>query len=181
MGVRFYKRLGGAAGFNISKSGISASVRTGMGSFGTKGYSIRTGIPGLSFRGSWGSGSSRSKSGYSFLDRLTIWILKFPFRLAWFGILCVAWVVMMFIALLNKALAGFAPKPLTLTRPRRKPPPMPLAPPATRPTPTGFAYVARDWSGNRVSGTIDVKDKGQALNQLERMRLVPISLEPTDK
>jgi hypothetical protein len=52
MGFRFNKRIniGKGFGFNISKSGISPSVRTKLGSFGTKGFSIRTGIPGLSYR-----------------------------------------------------------------------------------------------------------------------------------
>lgn len=31
------------------------SLRTGNGSIGTKGYSLRSGIPGLSYRRSWGS------------------------------------------------------------------------------------------------------------------------------
>ncbi len=56
MGLRYQRRinLGGGTGLNISKSGISTSYRTGFGSFGTRGFSIRTGIPGLSFRSSYG-------------------------------------------------------------------------------------------------------------------------------
>lgn len=63
MGFRFYKRIGGKAGFNLSKSGISASLRTRMGSIGTSGYSLRTGITGLFFRGTWGKGSRRQSTG----------------------------------------------------------------------------------------------------------------------
>ena len=53
MGLRFSKRinLGNGVGLNVSKSGISPSIRTGIGSFGSRGFSIRTGIPGLSYRG----------------------------------------------------------------------------------------------------------------------------------
>jgi len=58
MGLRFYKRVnyGDGVGLNVSKSGISPSIRTSLGSFGARGFSIRTGIPGLSWRG--GSGKN---------------------------------------------------------------------------------------------------------------------------
>ena len=56
MGLRFYKRViyGDGVGLNVSKSGIPPSIRTSLGSFGSKAFSIRTGIPGLSYRGSTG-------------------------------------------------------------------------------------------------------------------------------
>lgn len=59
MGFRFQRRinLSGGWGLNAGKSGGSLSYRTGGGSVGTKGFSIRTGIPGLSFRQNWGKGS----------------------------------------------------------------------------------------------------------------------------
>ena len=52
MGFRFQRRinLGGGAGLNLSKSGVSTSVRSRFGSVGTRGFSIRTGIPGLTYR-----------------------------------------------------------------------------------------------------------------------------------
>ena len=52
MGFRFQKRinLGKGIGFNISKSGISPSYRSKTGSVSTKGFSIRTGIPGVTYR-----------------------------------------------------------------------------------------------------------------------------------
>src|SRR5690606_34532534 len=46
--------LGGGFGLNASKSGLSASARSRAGSIGTRGFSIRSGIPGLSYRQSWG-------------------------------------------------------------------------------------------------------------------------------
>ena len=60
MGLRFYKRVnyGDGVGLNVSKSGISPSIRTGLGSFGARGYSIRTGIPGLSWRGGTGKNAA---------------------------------------------------------------------------------------------------------------------------
>ena len=55
MGFHFQKRVkvGKGVGINISKSGVSSSYRTKYGSVGSKGFSIRTGIPGLTFRSSW--------------------------------------------------------------------------------------------------------------------------------
>ena len=52
MGFRYSKRIkiGGGAGFNLSKSGVSGSVRTKFGSVSPRGFSIRTGIPGLTYR-----------------------------------------------------------------------------------------------------------------------------------
>ena len=56
MGFRFQRRinLGGGWGLNTSGSGGSLSYRSRHGSIGTKGFSLRTGIPGLSYRQAWG-------------------------------------------------------------------------------------------------------------------------------
>ncbi|WP_282178442.1 DUF4236 domain-containing protein [Maribacter stanieri] len=61
MGLRYQKRvnLGNGYGLNLSKSGISSSYRSKYGSVGPRGFSIRTGIPGLTFRSSFG----KSKKG----------------------------------------------------------------------------------------------------------------------
>jgi hypothetical protein len=55
MPFRYQRRvkLGKGLGVNLSNGGASASKRTKFGSIGTKGFSFRTGIPGLSYRGSW--------------------------------------------------------------------------------------------------------------------------------
>lgn len=52
MSFRFQKRvkLEKGLGINISKSGITPSYRNKRGSLSSKGYSLRTGIPGLSYR-----------------------------------------------------------------------------------------------------------------------------------
>ncbi|WP_299897156.1 DUF4236 domain-containing protein [uncultured Aquimarina sp.] len=52
MGFKYRKRikLGKGLGINISKSGVTPSYRNKRGSLSSKGYSIRTGIPGLSYR-----------------------------------------------------------------------------------------------------------------------------------
>lgn len=61
MGFRYQKRvrLARGTGLNLSSGGISTSYRNKYGSIGSRGFSIRTGIPGLSFRSSWG----KSKEG----------------------------------------------------------------------------------------------------------------------
>ncbi|EZH75761.1 hypothetical protein ATO12_02960 [Aquimarina atlantica] len=55
MGFRYNKRikLGKGLGLNIGKSGISPSYRTKRGSLSSKGYSIKTGISGLTYRKSF--------------------------------------------------------------------------------------------------------------------------------
>jgi len=52
MGFRFFKRinLGKGIGINISNFGISSSFRNKRGSISIKGFSIKTGIPGVSYR-----------------------------------------------------------------------------------------------------------------------------------
>jgi len=58
MGFRFYRRInkGNGFGLNVSKSGVGTSVRGRYGSIGSSGFSIRTGIPGVSYRQGWGKG-----------------------------------------------------------------------------------------------------------------------------
>ncbi|WP_353780113.1 DUF4236 domain-containing protein [Winogradskyella sp. 3972H.M.0a.05] len=58
MSFRFQKRIkfGKNFGINISKSGITPSYRSKRGSLSSKGYSIRTGIPGLTYRKSFSKG-----------------------------------------------------------------------------------------------------------------------------
>jgi len=70
MGFRFYRRanLGGGLGLNLSKSGVSTSLRTKYGSFGSRGFSIPTGIKGLYFRG----GSSSRNTGSAIIIMLLI-------------------------------------------------------------------------------------------------------------
>lgn len=51
MPLRYQKRIGSKGlGVNLSKTGMSTSYRSPIGAIGTRGFSIRTGIPGLSFR-----------------------------------------------------------------------------------------------------------------------------------
>ncbi|MEK6879375.1 MAG: hypothetical protein AABY22_07205 [Nanoarchaeota archaeon] len=52
MGWIFHRRikLGNGLGINISKSTFSPSLRTPLGTIGTKGYSVRTPIKGVYYR-----------------------------------------------------------------------------------------------------------------------------------
>jgi hypothetical protein len=61
MGFRIQKRinLGGGFGLNLSKKGITSSYMGKGGSISSKGYSVKSGISGVSYRGSFG----KSKSG----------------------------------------------------------------------------------------------------------------------
>lgn len=70
MGFRLQKRLKlfGGFGLNFSKSGISSSVRGPSASVGTKRYSIRTGIPGLTYVGGY---SKKRKKHSSYSDPAT--------------------------------------------------------------------------------------------------------------
>ena len=52
MGFRYRKRikLGKGVGLNISKSGITPSIRTKRGTISSRGYTIKTGVKGVSYR-----------------------------------------------------------------------------------------------------------------------------------
>jgi uncharacterized protein YegL len=91
MGFRFYRRvnLGGGVGLNLSKSGISPSYRTRYGSIGASGFSIRTGIPGLSYRG--GRGKAGSAAAVVLLLMLAIFVLSIAAVIAWNVLRFLAW------------------------------------------------------------------------------------------
>ena len=52
MGLSFFKRvpIKKGLGLNVSGTGLSGSYRSKLGSIGTKGFSLRSGIPGINFR-----------------------------------------------------------------------------------------------------------------------------------
>jgi hypothetical protein len=105
MGIRYSKRVGGNRGWglNLSGSGISSSYRSKYGSIGAKGFSVRTGIPGLSFRSGWKGGRSKGNGAVILLAigafiflayisiviayniiRLTFWMLS---KLVYFSVI----------------------------------------------------------------------------------------------
>lgn len=74
MGLRYYKRIGGNKGWgiNFSKSGISSSYRSQWGSIGTKGFSIKTSIPGLTYKTNWKSKGKKGDAALIFLIVMTL-------------------------------------------------------------------------------------------------------------
>lgn len=95
MGLRYQKRvqIGGGVGLNLSKSGVSSSYRSKYGSISSRGFSIRTGIPGLTFRSSF----SKSKKGSDGLIQLFILLMLGAFILTaiavWNILLLIKWVL----------------------------------------------------------------------------------------
>jgi hypothetical protein len=85
MGFRYQKRInvGNGVGLNLSKSGVSTSYRTKYGSIGPKGFSIRTGIPGLTFRS--------KKSGDAAVIMFALVVIAFGALVAWNLFLFVMW------------------------------------------------------------------------------------------
>jgi hypothetical protein len=76
--------LGGGLGLNVSKSGISPSYRTKFGSVSAKGFSVRTGIPGLSYRAGFGRKSNAGAIGLVFmLLGVSVYVLVFAIIVAW--------------------------------------------------------------------------------------------------
>jgi len=91
MGFRYQKRinLGDGVGINVSKSGLSTSVRTKYGSFGSRGFSIRTGIPGLSWRSGFGG-----KNGGAIMLAILLLLggLIIAYNLIRFAIFLIGWI-----------------------------------------------------------------------------------------
>jgi hypothetical protein len=75
MGLSFRKRvnLGGGLGLNISKSGISPSIRTKAGTISNKSFSVKTGISGVSYRKNFST--SKNSGCMMFLTVLVVIIL----------------------------------------------------------------------------------------------------------
>ncbi|RZJ69812.1 hypothetical protein [Flavobacterium sp.] len=75
MGLRYYKRFGSTKGlgFTISNLGISSSYRTRYGTLGASGFSLKTGIPGLTFR----QGFRRKNKGMEALIVLAVVCVSF--------------------------------------------------------------------------------------------------------
>ena len=91
MGFRFHRRinLGNGVGINVSKSGISSSLRTKYGSISSKGFSLRTGIPGLTWRGGFGG---KNGGAAILLLILVFGGLIVAYNLIRFGIYLIGWI-----------------------------------------------------------------------------------------
>ncbi len=96
MGFRFQRRIKIGRGWGVNTSGTGASIshRSRHGSIGTRGFSLRTGIPGLSFRKNWGKNSN----GMTLLVLLVLGVLFVVIKailillpLIW---ACIGWLVL---------------------------------------------------------------------------------------
>jgi len=85
MGFRYYRRmnLGNGLGLNFSKSGVSSSIRTKFGTFGSKGFSIRTGIPGLSYRKTFSRSKQQDGALIFLLALLALALIYFSIVIVW--------------------------------------------------------------------------------------------------
>jgi hypothetical protein len=100
MPVQFNKRvnLGNGLGVNISKSGFSSSYRTKYGTFGSRGFSIKTGIPGVTFRHRFSKSKKLEDAllglvillfvGAFILVGVLIWNLL---RMIWYGLVSISY------------------------------------------------------------------------------------------
>ena len=96
MGFRFFSRIGGRTGWglNVSSSGLSSSYRTKYGSFGSKGFSLQTGIPGLTFRSGWGSRGNRGNGALIILViMVSLFLIYVGLLVAYNLILLLIWVI----------------------------------------------------------------------------------------
>ncbi len=94
MGIRLQRRinLGGGAGINVSKSGFSPSVRTQFGTIGAKGFTIRTGIPGLYYRDVFKK-SKKGDNGIFLLVMLALGIFVLMAIVVWNVLLMLWWII----------------------------------------------------------------------------------------
>ncbi len=94
MGLRISRRVGGKVGINFSREGLSASIRTGIGAFGTAGFTLHTGIKGVTYRGTWFSSNPLGGRRWS-----VRWLLGHVLSLVLFAIK-VAIIVLVLVGLL---------------------------------------------------------------------------------
>jgi len=99
VGFRFQRRvnLGGGWGVNTGLKGGSVSHRGRYGSFGSKGFSVRTGIRGLSFRQGWGKNAGAAALlVFAILGAVTVFVIAVRILLFVLPILfqIVSWVVL---------------------------------------------------------------------------------------
>lgn len=82
MGFHFQKRISIGKGLhiNISKSGISPSIRTKFGSISRKGASLRTGISGVSYRKNFSEAKNKGCALVLILPTLLLIVLKLIFN-----------------------------------------------------------------------------------------------------
>jgi hypothetical protein len=103
MGLRLQRRinLGGGAGINVSKSGFSPSLRTKIGTIGAKGFTIRTGIPGLYYRDVFKK-SKKGNDGIFLIILLAIGVFVLMAIVVWNVLQFLLWIITEFIHYLQR-------------------------------------------------------------------------------
>lgn len=93
MGIRYSKRIGGNKGWglNVSGSGISSSYRSKYGSIGSKGFSIKSGIPGLTFRSSWGRGKNKGATALIMLAIIAALFVAYITAVVFYNVARLLW------------------------------------------------------------------------------------------
>lgn len=102
--------LGGGWGVNASGSGGSVSYRSRHGSIGTRGFSLPTGIPGLSFWQGWGKNAGAAALSFiaimAALVMLALVVRVFAYLIPLFW-QCVRWVALTLYDLLLYGIQRF--------------------------------------------------------------------------
>lgn len=94
MGLRFYKRvkINDNIGLNLSKTGVSASLKSRFGSIGPKGFTLKTGIPGLSLKSSFKNANGKGLANL-IIFILIVGLLVLVLTIIWNLLLALYWMV----------------------------------------------------------------------------------------
>lgn len=106
MGLRYQKRLnlGKGVGLNVSKSGISGSYRSKMGSIGSRGFTIKSGIPGLSYRGAFGKSTKGAEVVVLLIAAIAFGAIYLTGWLLWHMLMLLQWGVAELYCLIRRIL-----------------------------------------------------------------------------
>jgi hypothetical protein len=99
-------------GLNVSNAGISPSYRTKYGTVSTKGFSIRPGIPGLSFRSSFGGNGKGSGAAVVLAVIAAAFALYVAAVIAYNVVLFLWWAVTQVVFLVRRQYRGSQEKKL---------------------------------------------------------------------
>lgn len=99
MGFRFQRRIQLSRGWGINVGTTSGSIshRGRYGSFGSNGFSLRTGIPGLSYRKAWGKNAGGAALVFLAFALVAVALVTLVKVIAYVGPLiwqCAVWVAL---------------------------------------------------------------------------------------
>jgi hypothetical protein len=91
MGFSYNRRIstGKGGSINVSKSGISVSQKTSWGSYGSRGFSIKSGMPGLNYRFSF----KKKMDAATLVVTLMIGAIVLSIVIAYNGIRLLSWML----------------------------------------------------------------------------------------